>query len=191
MPGRSANTDALFTLLMLLTVVAIWAADARGRWHLAWLGPIVAAAFLLRGMAILMPVLLVALVLAVRRLGAAPRVAGADPDRGWRSSAVPVGAWMLARYQLDGWAFLGRLFWFDFVARTATALEGHAHGPLFYLDILQKHHYDWLLAAAAALLLAPPTLSVGSASEQRIWPRRGGCRCSSPPGPPSRCCCRR
>ena len=65
---------------------------------------------------------------------------------------------MLARYQLDGWAFLGRLFWFDFVARSATALEGHAHGPLFYLDILQKHHYDWLLAAAAALLLAPPAL---------------------------------
>ena len=65
---------------------------------------------------------------------------------------------VLARYHLDGWEFLGRLFWYDFVARSATALEGHAHGPLFYLDILQKHHYDWLLAAAAALLLAPPAI---------------------------------
>ncbi len=155
--GRSANTDAIFTLLILLSVVAIWAADARGRWHVAWIGPIVAAAFLLRGMAILMPVLLVAIVLAS---GGWARL------RAWRAplltglavAAVPVGAWMLARYQLDGWAFLGRLFWFDFVARSATALEGHAHGPLFYLDILQKHHYDWLLAAAAALLLAPPAL---------------------------------
>ena len=47
--GRNANTDALFTLLVLLTVVTLWAADQR-LWRLVWLGPISAACFLLRGM---------------------------------------------------------------------------------------------------------------------------------------------
>ena len=59
--GRSANTDALFTLLVLLTVVVLWAAQARA-WVLAWIGPIAAAVFLLRGMGVLMPLVIVAAI---------------------------------------------------------------------------------------------------------------------------------
>src|SRR3954470_8079230 len=60
--GRSANTDALFTLMVLLTVVALWLASDRP-WHLAWLGAVLAAVFLLRGMAVLMPLTLIGAVL--------------------------------------------------------------------------------------------------------------------------------
>ena len=59
--GRSANTDALFTLLVLLAVVTCWAARERP-WRLAWLGPLTAAVFLLRGMAVLLPISIVAAV---------------------------------------------------------------------------------------------------------------------------------
>ena len=44
--GRSANTDALFTLLTLLTIVTAWAAEDRP-WRLCWLGPLAAALFML------------------------------------------------------------------------------------------------------------------------------------------------
>ena len=141
--GRSANTDALFTLLVLLVVVALWAAITRSATHLVWIGPLAAAAFLLRGMGVMMPLAIVGLVTVA---GGWTRI------RGWAApgavaallGAVPVAAWAVARYQLDQWEFLSRVFWYDFVAHSATALEGHAHGPLFYLDILQKHQFDWI-----------------------------------------------
>jgi 4-amino-4-deoxy-L-arabinose transferase-like glycosyltransferase len=170
--ARSANTDALFTLLVLLTSVALWAAETRSARYLVWIGPIAAAAFLLRGMGVLMPLFIVAIVIAA---GGRTRV------KAWRAPAagacllfaLPVGAWVLARYQLDGWAFLSRLFWLDFVALSATPLEGHAHGPLFYLDILQKHHYDWLIAGLAAVVLFPLALPAGKARElTREWRRQ-------------------
>ncbi len=151
--GRTANTDALFTLVVLLTVVSLWTARERA-WRLAWLGPILATAFLLRGMAVLMPLILVAIVLAIggrqpgqRRWGplAAAAVLG----------AVPVGAWAWARWRLDGMQFLGPMFHYDFVARSATALEGHTGTLLYYPNNLQKDHYAWLLAVVVALLLLP------------------------------------
>jgi 4-amino-4-deoxy-L-arabinose transferase-like glycosyltransferase len=106
--GRSANTDALFTLLMLLTVVALWSGHERP-WRLAWLGPILAAVFLLRGMAVLMPLILVATALT---LGG--RESG---HRRWPPLAaaavlglVPAAAWAWARWRLDGMQFLGPKF---------------------------------------------------------------------------------
>ena len=59
--GRSGNTDPLFTLLILLTVISLWAARDRP-WRLVWVGPLAAAVFLLKGMAVLMPL---SIVLAV------------------------------------------------------------------------------------------------------------------------------
>jgi 4-amino-4-deoxy-L-arabinose transferase-like glycosyltransferase len=150
--GRSANTDALFTLLIVLTVVVLWAARDQP-WHLAWLGVVFAAVFLLRGMAVLMPAMLAAAVLVFGH-------------RGWRDRllplitalglfVVPVGAWALARWRFDRWEFLGPLFAYDFVARSAIPLEGHTGSLLYYPNNLQKDHYEWLLAAAAALWLFP------------------------------------
>jgi 4-amino-4-deoxy-L-arabinose transferase-like glycosyltransferase len=152
--GRSGNTDALFTLLLLLTAVTLWGADDRpGR--LIWLGPLTAVVFLLRGTAVLMPLAFVAIVLLLdaRRLRAraAPLLAAAA------LLVLPVAAWVGARWQLDGWAFIGRMVQYDLVARTASALEGHRGGPLYYLNVLQKDQFDWLIAATASSLLLPPS----------------------------------
>jgi 4-amino-4-deoxy-L-arabinose transferase-like glycosyltransferase len=68
---------------------------------------------------------------------------------------VPVGAWALARWRVDGWMFFDKLFNYDFVARSLTVIEEHSGGPLYYLNILQKSQYDWLLAGVAALVLFP------------------------------------
>jgi 4-amino-4-deoxy-L-arabinose transferase-like glycosyltransferase len=171
--GRSANTDALFTLLLLLVVVALWAAVTRHAKHLVWIGPIAAAVFLLRGMGVLMPLAIVGLVAIAGgwtrlRAWAAPGAAAA------LIFAVPVAAWAVARYQLDQWEFLSRLFWYDFVARSATTIEGHQHGPLFYLNILQKHQFDWIAAAVAAALLFPVALPAGRAMAILSQSRRHG-----------------
>jgi 4-amino-4-deoxy-L-arabinose transferase-like glycosyltransferase len=150
--GRTAETDALFALLILLTVVTLWA-EERQPWHRAWLGPIAAAVFLLRGMAVLMPL---AIVLAV--------LLGRNPARRFQwlptISAVilffvPVGAWAVARWRIDQWMFFDKLFHYDFLARTLTVIEEHPGGPFYYLNILQKNQYDWLLAGIVALVLFP------------------------------------
>lgn len=150
--GRSAATDAPFTLVILLTVVTLWAEKERPALR-TWLGPLLATAFLLRGMAVLMPLALVIVVLISRERG---------QNTAWRPTLsalalflLPVAAWVVARYQVDGWSFFERLFMYDFVARSVGPLEEHPGGPLYYLNILQKHHYEWLVAGIVALLLFP------------------------------------
>ena len=152
--GRSGNTDAIFTLLVLLTVVALWLARDRP-WHLASLGLIFAAAFLLRGTAVLMPLVIVAGVLVLGGVGLRGRLL--PLGTGLILFLVPAGAWVLARWQFDGWRFLGPLFTYDFVARAARPLEGHTGSLLYYPNNLQKDHYEWLVAAAVAVWLFPVT----------------------------------
>src|SRR5262245_9578729 len=143
--GRCANTDALYTLLVSLTVLVLWAADHRP-WRFIWLGPLLASAFLLRGMAVLMMLALV---------GANEFRIGRSRVREWRPRAIALGlfliptfTWVFARWQLDRWLFLDRLFNYDFVARSVSVIEGHPGGPLFYARILVKHQYEWIAAAA-------------------------------------------
>ena len=151
--GRSGNTDSLFTLLILLTVVILWSAQDHPR-RFIWLGPVAAAVFLLKGMAVLEPLSIVLAVEAWRQVH--------GRRRGWIAVgcavllfALPVGAWGWARWQLDGTQFLARLFFYDFIGGSFTALEGHQGGPLYYLNVLQKYHYDWLLAGVVAWLISP------------------------------------
>ena len=150
--GRTANTDALFTLLLSLVVITL-SASGRRPWRRIYLGPLLAAAFLLRGMAVLMPL---AIVLAME----------VTDRRRWRERLAPIGvasllflspivAWAAARYRLDGLLFLQPLFTYDFVARSLEPLDGHAGGPLYYVNILVKHQYDWLLAVIAAAVITP------------------------------------
>ena len=150
--SRTANTDAINTLLIVLTAVTV--SEAReARWRLLWLGPLLAAVFLLRGMAVIMPAAIVLIAAGWSRQWRRDRLA---PAAGALVLfAIPLGAWMLARWRLDGWAFLGRLFWYDFVARSTSNIEHHPGTVFYYLNILQKHHYDWLAAAVAAWLLFP------------------------------------
>ena len=149
---RTANTDALNTLLIVLTAVTLWAArDAR--WRLLWLGPIFAAVFMLRGMAVIMPIVIVLAYAAWSRQLRRDRL---GPMLGAIVLfAIPAGAWLVARWRLDEGAFVGRLFWYDFVARSVSNIEEHPGSIFYYLNILQKHHYDWLLAALLAWLLFP------------------------------------
>jgi 4-amino-4-deoxy-L-arabinose transferase-like glycosyltransferase len=156
--GRSGNTDPLFTLLILLTVVTLWAAQDRP-WRIVWTGPLAAAVFLLKGMAVLMPISIVLAVEVWRRVH--------GRRRGWIPVtcavllfALPVGVWMWSRWQLDQSRFLARLFLYDFIGGSFTALEGHEGGLLYYANVLQKYHYDWLLAGAVAWLLFPSSWSV-------------------------------
>lgn len=154
--GRSANTDALYTMLTLLTVLTLWGAEERP-WRYVWLGPLLASVFLLRGMAVLMPLSLI--VINEIRLRHAPTRARAPRACAMLLFLLPTAAWIFARWQIDRWEFLARLYNYDFVARTLHVIEGHPGGPLFYARILVKHQYEWILAAVAACFLFPPSRS--------------------------------
>ena len=149
--GRSGNADAMFTLFITLTAFALW----RGEEHpfaLAWIGPLLGLSFLLKGMAVLMPLAIVVLVLIAR--GGLARREWSSMAAGVAVGVAGVGAWGAARYTADGWRFLHVLFSTDFVARVAEPLDGHGGGLLYYLNTLQRDHYDWLAAVAVVLTLA-------------------------------------
>lgn len=148
--GRSGNPDALMALLVLLTVITLWAGLERP-WRRAWLGPILAGVFLLKGMAVLMPL---AIVVVVEAAGRRPRQRWAPLAAAALLFLAPAGAWAAARWRLDGWRFFDRMFNQDFVALASGAVEDRTGGALFYLDVLQKYQYDWLLAGVGAALLA-------------------------------------
>jgi 4-amino-4-deoxy-L-arabinose transferase-like glycosyltransferase len=152
--GRSANSDALLALLILLTAVTLWAARQRS-WPLVWLGPILAGVFLLKGMAVLLPLAIVVVVRAwptreVRARATWPLALAA------LIFAAGSGLWMFARWRLDQWRFLDRLFSYDFLGGTFRALEGHSGSPLFYLDVLQRDQFIWLLVGLVAVVMSPP-----------------------------------
>jgi 4-amino-4-deoxy-L-arabinose transferase-like glycosyltransferase len=155
--GRSGNSDSLFTLLVLLTVVTSWAARDRP-WRRAWLGVLVGLVFMVKGMGILMPAVI---------------VAGVELGSRWRgrerwlplATAAAIAVliampWAVARWQVDGWRFFDAMFVHDFVERASTVLEGHEGAPYYYLYFLQKHHYDWLLAGVVALACLPDRWSL-------------------------------
>jgi 4-amino-4-deoxy-L-arabinose transferase-like glycosyltransferase len=152
--GRSAETDALFTLLVLLTVVTLSAAERRPSLR-AWLGLLAAAVFLLRGLALLMPLLIIVGVEAWRMRHEPRRRTWWPTAAAVLLFAAPVGAWSAARWRIDQWRFFERMIDYDFVARSLTVIEDHPGTPVYYLNILQKHHYGWILAGIVAVLLAP------------------------------------
>jgi len=150
--GRSGNSDSLFTLLVLLTVVTVWAADERP-WRRAWLGVIVGLVFMVKGMGILMPLIVIGGVELGSRRQVRPRWLPLVAAAGL--FAVIVAPWAVARWRFDGWRFFDALFFQDFIARASSVLDGHEETPYYYLYVLQKHHYDWLVAALVALVCLP------------------------------------
>ena len=100
--GRTADADALFGLLVLLTVVTLWAARDRA-WQGIWLGPIAAATFLLKGTAVFMPLSIVALVETRREWRRPGRWGALSVAALWL--IIPVMAWSIARWDLDRWRF--------------------------------------------------------------------------------------
>ncbi len=147
--GREANTDAIFALLLLLTAITLWFAVSHP-WRRAWVGPILAAVFLLRGMAIVMPLLIIVVAEVTtprsRRERWMPLAAAAS------TFVLLIAPWAVARWQVDRWTFFGQLFLQDFVARATAPLDDHQGNVLYYFHQLQKNHYDWLVPALVASL---------------------------------------
>ncbi len=149
--GRTANTDAAYALLVLLTVIVLSAAAER-RWQLLWLGPILAAAFLLRGAAVLLPLAIVAAI-------EIPRCVRRARERWLPLSLAAItfsalaGGWVIQRWQFDETDFFAQMIGYDLIQRSLEPLEGHEGSVLFYLDVLQKYHYDWLACALLAAVI--------------------------------------
>jgi 4-amino-4-deoxy-L-arabinose transferase-like glycosyltransferase len=154
--GRSGNTDALFTLLVLLTVITLWSSQRRD-WYLAWLGPIAAAVFLLRGMAVLMPLAIVAAA-EWWRAAQGRRREPLPVAIAILLFALPVAVWMALRWRLDEWRFISRVFTYDFAARVLTVIEDHPGTPFYYLNVLQRNHIEWVLGTLIACIVCAVSL---------------------------------
>ncbi len=157
--ARTANTDAPLALVVTLVFVTLWRARQHGR-AAVWVGPLAAAALMLKGpgaLGFLLPMLVADVVARVR---------SGPIDRGWLGrliaggvlGAVPVVAWAIARWRFDGWAFLGRLVAHDILNRASTGIEGHGEPLHYYGLVLLRHHYDWVVVTLAALALGPVVL---------------------------------
>lgn len=161
--GRSANTDAPLALVVTLVLVTLWHARREARLAV-WIGPLAAAALMLKGPGAL------GFVLPMLLADAAGRWRSRPFDRVWLGrliaggalGAVPVVAWAIARWRFDGWAFLGRLVAHDILNRASTGIEGHAEPLHYYGLVLLRHHYDWLTVTVVALAVAP-------AVRRRAW----------------------
>ena len=146
--GRSGNPDALMTLLLLLVLVVTSTADEKPK-RLTWLGPLLAGVFLLKGMAVLLPLAFIAGTQIWRRRAGKPW-----PLRPLLVAAslmlVPALLWAFARWRADQWTFLQLLITQDLLSASMQVLEGHGGSPLYYADILQRYQYDWLIAGLVA-----------------------------------------
>lgn len=154
--ARSANTDALLGLVVTLVFVTLWRAR-RDTGAAVWLGPLAAAALMLKGPGALGYVLpmMVADVAARWRSGWVDRAWPGRIIAGGVVGAAPVVAWAISRWQFDGWTFLGRLVAHDILNRASTGIEGHAEPLHYYVQVLLRHHYDWLTVTVLALAVAP------------------------------------
>jgi 4-amino-4-deoxy-L-arabinose transferase-like glycosyltransferase len=125
--GRSANADAPFVLAIVLMAITLSFAASRP-WRLTLLGPLAAIAFLLKGFGVLLPLTMVALVLAVTWYRGQLRW----PPLGVAAAGfvLPVFAWAAARWQVDGAEFFRHMIAADAIGVAPTALEGHPGGPL-------------------------------------------------------------
>jgi 4-amino-4-deoxy-L-arabinose transferase-like glycosyltransferase len=150
--ARNANTDALFALIFVLMMMVLWASDRRP-WRAAWVGPLLAATFMLRGPAALMFLVVIGVYWVAHQewLRGSKRVAAVALVL----FLAPVVAWATARWRIDQERFFVGMFGYDLVARTARPLEGHEGSLLYYPYILVKHQYDWLLAAVVGTLVVP------------------------------------
>jgi len=170
--ARSANPDALLALLLLLIVITLDSAAARP-WRRAWLGPLLAGVFLLKGMAVVLPLLLIALIERRRRMPARDR--WMPLGAAIAVAAIPIALWGVARWRFDRHLFFERMFFQDFITLSTTVLDDHSGSPLFYLTVLLKHQYDWLVPVAAVALLYPPASWRSFASRLAFWRSRNEC----------------
>ena len=166
--GRTANTDAPLALVVTLVFVTVWRAR-RDAGAAIWLGPLAAAALMLKGpgaLGFIVP-MFAADVAARWRSGSFDRTWLGRVTAGGVIGVAPVVAWAIARWQFDGWTFLTRLVAHDVLNRATTGIEGHAEPLHYYLLVLLRHHYDWLTVTVGALAVAPVVLQRGW-----VWLRR-------------------
>jgi 4-amino-4-deoxy-L-arabinose transferase-like glycosyltransferase len=164
--SRTANPDALFALLALAIVVTLFFAAHRPSLVL-WLGPMLAAAFLLKGFGAFLHALVALVCAAIWLRGVIT----------WRLTVVtmviatiPIGAWAYARWQVDGSTFFRVMVAQDLIGISLEPLDSHRGSSFFYLDVLQKYQYDWILAAIATFLLYLPSRDRILAMRPAAWP---------------------
>ncbi len=116
---------------IVLTVITLWSARSNP-WRLVWLGPLAAVAFLLKGTAVLLPVLIAVSVLVLWRVPRRSLVPLLPAVCAVRVADRPACGRSRTRWRFDRWRFFdGDLFNYDFVARMSRLRsKEHEHGWL-------------------------------------------------------------
>lgn len=166
--GRSANPDALLALLIVLTVVVSWTSSTEPR-RLFWAGPLVGGAFLLKGAAAVMPLI----ILLGGEFGRMKTWRNRWPPvaLGGVVGLLPCAGWAIARWRVDGAGFFQAMWRQDAVGVLLEPMDQRTGGWFFYLDVLQRHHYDILVGAVVIAALCP---SVIRRTKALLWDGRTG-----------------
>jgi 4-amino-4-deoxy-L-arabinose transferase-like glycosyltransferase len=66
--------------------------------------------------------------------------------------SAPILAWASVRYQYDGISFFRKMVEYDLLQRSATPIEGHIGGKLYYILVLNRYFKYWLMVLFGLVL---------------------------------------
>ncbi len=141
--GRTADYDAHMAFFMTLCVWGMLNWTEGKRWGI-WLASLmVSLSFLLKSFTAAMPMFFILLVVLTERRYKKLRML--DVALSLILMGLPVIAWAIARYQVDGLAFFEKMVGYDLVARSSQAIEGHPGSNLHYLEPIFTKTLLWSL----------------------------------------------
>ncbi|MEB3751725.1 glycosyltransferase family 39 protein [Geobacillus sp. FSL W8-0032] len=147
--ARTGDADSLFVFFFTLSIISLLSARRQTRWLYA-AGLACSLAFLTKSWHAGNILLIMAVYFLLTRQW------GAFHWRAWwraaLSFAVPVLAWVLARYHYDGWRFLKQMIAYDLLLRSSRPIEGHI-GDETYYGIILVHFFFWWLALLIGIMV--------------------------------------
>lgn len=137
--ARSADTDALLTLLVTVAIVStVRFCESRKTREIYIACAMFALAFLCKSWhAGLIPLIMLAILLIT---GGIRSLRLKNWALMFAIAVLPVAAWAFARYRHDGITFLEQMFQYDLLTRASTSLAPAEIGPTYYIEFMLARH---------------------------------------------------
>lgn len=140
--ARTGDFDAIFTLLVLLTVISMEKAKERKIYfYFAML--LFSMSFLLKSFASIIPALAIIISFFAHKIY--KKLKFYDYPLLLFTGTFLIFVWGYFRYQFDGLAFFQKMISYDLIERGTKQIEGHSSSIFFYLESLVLKFLPWSL----------------------------------------------